>query len=273
VNKSLSLDHLINDYRGAFNTFRDVDVMEGERLTEMAMPFNLIKEGVHSGSELLIYSGVEIRYFLRFCKLISDSIITHSKCAYHFHVAVTDLDELALLEQEIEKNFTDSRIGISYHITGHRMDNAYYTMVRYFYALKIKNIYNRNVIICDVDAIFNRDPAGDVDEYKNVGLDVAIYGKYRLASLIPWFKYSCTYIYISNSTFGSDFLRRLALMSQHLFSKVGPITYNIDQNLVFSIDQYFSDKMEGYASAVVSIPLRSVRKNDFPLKVNGLASR
>lgn len=257
--------HLINDFRGAFNT-----VTVGEIEAEMdaqpdVLPWTLIRVGRVDGAEMVNYSGVDTGYFERFCTNAATTFLSINNAPYHFHIAAVDEADLQRALDNAPAIANDPRIGLSYHFTGERKDNAYYTMVRYWYLKQVHDLYDLHLSVTDVD-IAHTFPMGPLMAgWSDRGITVGLYEKRGISQIIPWFRYSCTLVVVLNNDLGKEFIRLFTKVAQVLYERLdGSIRYNIDQNILFSMVDFFG-RFDGFKSeAATRLPQRGVKKTDFP---------
>lgn len=240
-------NHLIPDFRGAFNTVSSDQIYSKCVDPAEDLPLS-IEKTAESGADYLLFSAVDIRYFRRFVKHTSESFFENcSSGSYHIHLVAESSEEAEAAFNTLGDIRKHPNLGLSYSKDlGGEGNNAYYTMVRYFYLEKIRKIYDMPIFVSDVDLIFKKDLANFHNEFKERGYHVGVYSKPRLARCIPWFALSATLLYISNDDIGRLFSTYITRLSQKNFSESNDVKYNMDQNIIYSLMQFFQIRMPSF---------------------------
>lgn len=158
-----------------------------------------------------------------FCAYAEKTIENASRVGnlLHFHLVIPHEEVLAHLDERVYKN---KNIGISYEIfEAHNTNKTYYSISRYLILKDIIDLYQCNIIVCDID----------IDLKENVDYLSSALGDQKIGLIsndgdLPWITYMAGFNFFGRKTVLSSFVSDLISIIELLFLS-GRDLWTLDQ--------------------------------------------
>lgn len=189
--------------------YRDVSNVNSE------VHYNILNKGVGETGVILISS--DLGYYLTYSRSVIDSLKSKD-ILVHFHLVIPEGYDISCLD-------TDKNIGLSYEYesVSTRESNihykTYYSVVRYLLARDISKIYNKSVLIADIDIDFTSANLDSIFDELSDDEAALVFSKLTL----PW----------TNILAGFNFFGKKFLDSEFYFILCSFIEHNIKQGQNF----------------------------------------
>ncbi len=264
--------HLIPDFRGAFNVISPTEIGQTNLSAPPELAWNVVKTPSAKGS-YVHYSAVDSTYLRRFAPQLLDSLHkVGTEAIVHIHLGLRHESELDACISALQHYMSDPRVALTTSLVPETADNAYFTMLRYFYLQQVVDMHCSPIVITDIDIAYTANPDVLYLGCINAGHHTSFYGKRKVTQCIPWFALTASFLLIANNAAGTYFSRALTALARSNFETQRVEKYNIDQNLIYALLQFMRLRTNGFVASNLSmlggVPYKGVNKNDFVLETD-----
>lgn len=193
---------------------------ENPQMGRNKKPIRLIDiQDINQSSVLLM--SCDYGYFCAYAdKTIENASLSGN--LIHFHLIVSDESMLTTLDIDLYRN---KNIGITYEVyrEDESVNKTYYSIARYLILRDIIELYQRNIIVCDIDIELR-----DNIDYLSTSIAEQKIGLITNGGDLPWITYMAGFNFFGRKTKDSNFVIKLIMILKLLYES-GRDLWTLDQ--------------------------------------------
>jgi hypothetical protein len=189
----------------------------------------------------ILFFACDGLYFQEYAFLLVASLARFKESlTYHAHIINPSINSADVI-LKIRQHFPWIQFNVSIEFCQLKHQKAYYASARFLQSERLLNLYQRPLLIVDVDSILEKpmEVISNFAQHHDIGLIIR-----DEHFLFPWTEIPALAVYLNNTQKTKEFLQLLtnALLSQLLTEEDKSIWY-IDQNALFAVYRYMREQL------------------------------